>query len=96
MPDARESVIKGMKPMIEKARRNGMWLWSRYQDLWFSPDELESKQAAGRFCWGPANWSLRHPSERLKELESRCDRAFRECMEFRDRLLADSKRKEDH
>jgi hypothetical protein len=60
-----------LKELIEQARKEGKWLWCHYQDLWFSPDQLEAENAAGKFRWGPVNWKLRDPQERLSEAERR-------------------------
>lgn len=70
--------------MINQARAQSMWLWCRYQDLWFSPDELESAHRSGRFMWGAVNWTLRHPSERLEAAELR----LKEAQAERDRIAA--------
>lgn len=52
--------------LFVRARAEGLWFYSSYQDLWFSPDELTAEHAAGRFRWGPENWQLRPPAEYLK------------------------------
>lgn len=67
-----------MEELIRQARAEGKWLWCHYQDIWFTPDKLEAEQAAGRFRWGPVNWKLRDPKERLREAEARRDSAQRE------------------
>lgn len=54
-----------MDALFAEAEARGLWFWSRYQDLWFSPKQLRAAQAEGRFRWGPVNWELHHPSERL-------------------------------
>lgn len=67
-----------MMSMFERARKEGLWFWCNYQDLWFSPDELSKRHKRGEFRWGPVNWELRCPKEhaaallcdiRLKESE---------------------------
>lgn len=63
----REKTLAELKPLIQRARDEGKWLWCRYQDLWFSPDQLEAANEKGRFIWGAANWQLRDPQERLGE-----------------------------
>ena len=72
-----------LAPLIQQARDEGKWLWCHYQDLWFSPDELAKHNAAGRFAWGPVNWKLRDPHERLREAEARRDAAQREVENIR-------------
>lgn len=52
-----------MNTLIDKAEAEGKWLHCSYQDLWFSPDELRTAQAQGRFRWGVVNWTLRNPQE---------------------------------
>jgi len=54
-----------------KARSRGQWLWCHYQDLWFSPDAIEAEWRNGKFRWGPVNWRLRDPQERLIEAKAR-------------------------
>lgn len=61
--------------LIDKAERNTLWLWCRYQDLWFSPAQLREANAQGRFRWGPVNWELRDPKERLAEADRRAKAA---------------------
>jgi hypothetical protein len=64
-----------MDELIKQARAEGKWLWCHYQDIWFSPDQIELEQSQGRFRWGPVNWKLRDPKERLQEAERRRDAA---------------------
>jgi len=72
-----------LKDLIEQARREGKWLWCAYQDLWFSPDQLEMHNAAGRFNWAPVNWKLRDPNERLEEAKRRAEYAEAEVARIR-------------
>jgi hypothetical protein len=67
--NTKEDIIELMKPMIAEARAKGFWLCSTYQRLWFSPDQLELVMSAGKFCWGPANWQILNPIDRLKEFD---------------------------
>jgi len=60
-------VTASMQPLFDQARREGKWFFTSYQQIWFSPDELEAQQRSGKFRWGPENWELRHPSEYLAE-----------------------------
>lgn len=75
-----------MQKMIQEAREKGLWLWASYHDLWFSPDELESQQAEGQFCWGPANWELRDPSNQVSYLKWRATNAEEELRIFQGRI----------
>lgn len=52
----RASIIESMQPMIELARRDRLLLFSKYQDIMFTPDELDAAHREGRFVWGPVNW----------------------------------------
>ncbi len=54
--------------LIQQARDEGKYLYCSYQNLWFSPDELEQSNKEGRFRWGAVNWVLRSPDERLEEM----------------------------
>jgi len=66
--NAQQQIIAdALKPLIEQARNEGKWLWCRYQGLWFSPDYLEAQNAEGAFLWGPGNWKVRDPQERLED-----------------------------
>lgn len=59
----KEAVFNSLKPLFKKAREEGLWFHCGYQDLWFSPDELEKMQTEeGRFIWGAVNWTLRNPN----------------------------------
>lgn len=64
-----------MEELIRKALAENKWLWCRYQDLWFKPNELAEAQANGKFRWGPVNWEMRDPQERIKSLEEDVKRA---------------------
>lgn len=61
------SIQTQLEPLFARARAEGLWFYSAYQDLWFSPDELAAVQAAGRFRWGAVNWQLRKPDEYLAD-----------------------------
>lgn len=72
---AEQTYAKMMKPLFEQARAEGKWFWTRYQDIWFSPDQLAAEHAKGSFRWGPVNWKLRDPQERVNEAKARADAA---------------------
>ena len=65
----REEVLKHLNPLIDQAEREGKYLYSYYQGIWFSPAELRKQNANGSFCWGPCNWALRDPKEKTSELK---------------------------
>lgn len=64
-----------MRPLFDQARREGKWFYTSYQQIWFSPDQLEAAQRDGRFRWGPCNWELRDPMERVKAAKQAFDSA---------------------
>jgi hypothetical protein len=66
---ARQSIRELMKPMFAEAEDKGLWFYTSYQGLWFSPKQLRELQDAGRFLWGPVNWQLRQPRERATDAE---------------------------
>ncbi len=65
-----------LAPLFAEAARTGAWFHCTYQNLWFAPEELRAEQAAGRFRWGPGNWKLRDPQERVAELLAKIDEAL--------------------
>ena len=72
--------------LIDKARNRGLWLRCFYQDLWFSPDELEAKNKEGKFLWDPVSWELRDPKERIKTMERQINLSIDRLTEFRRRV----------
>lgn len=79
--------MKEMEPLIERAKKEGKWLWCRYQDLWFSPGELEKNMAEGRFRWGPVNWELRDPLEKIRNIENEIEGKKQTLEELKQRML---------
>ena len=79
-----EKVI--LSPLIERARQQGLWLWCSYQDLWFSPDELEAENHQGRFRWEDTNWQLRDPQEHITALANRIRVAESSLVDFQRRV----------
>lgn len=77
-----KTTLESLQPLFERAKREGLWFYTSYQDLWFAPDELEKQQKAGRFCWGAVNWKLRNPQERLNEFKNTESRLNQERSEF--------------
>lgn len=73
-----------MEALLAQAEREGKWLHTFYQNIWFSPQELRALRAKGEFRWGARNWTLREPLEYLAEVE----KAVRDAVEFRDRVAA--------
>lgn len=66
--NTKESILKELEFMFEQAEDKGLWFYSRYQQLWFSPNELRENHNEDRYVWGAVNWMLRDPEERLEEL----------------------------
>ncbi len=77
-----------MDVLLAKAERDGLWLCSQYASVWFSPAELRDHQARGSFRWGPVNWTLRDPEERIAQLTEAVAKAETALVEFRMRVLA--------
>jgi hypothetical protein len=75
-----------LQPLIEKARKQNKWLHCGYQDLWFSPDELEAQNKKGKFLWGEVNWDLRNPQEHIEALQSRIAEIGKEISAFQSRI----------
>lgn len=68
---AKENILRDLQPMFLEARQKGLWFKSTYQNLWFSPDELQHSHNSNKFVWGKANWTLADPFELVnrKEIE---------------------------
>ena len=81
-------VLEAMQPLLRQARDEGKWLYTNYQCLWFSPDELEAEHGEGRFLWGPENWALRNPEQRITEFEHEIERAKTNLATFKQRVIA--------
>ncbi len=80
--------------MFERAERDGLWFWTSYQDLWFTPAQLREDMANDRFRWGAVNWELRDPREKLKALQQRERLAANERKAFENALAAPAAPKE--
>lgn len=70
--------MKELNDLIDRAEREGKWLFCHYQSLWFSPSELRQHNAVGRFRWGVVNWTLRDPSELLDSTKAKLKHAQEE------------------
>lgn len=68
--DEKTKILNSIEYLFEVAEREGLWFYSGYQGIWFSPKELREEHANGKFIWGESNWTLRDPFDRLKELEN--------------------------
>lgn len=74
---------EGPRQLIAEARRQGLWLHCAYQNLWFSPDQLEAENKNGKFRWGAVNWRLRDPMEHIEQAERRALEARQEADRIR-------------
>jgi len=72
-----------LKRLTDQARKDGLWLYTDYQGLWFSPDQLDAANDEGRFLWGPVNWELRDPAEKLAALDRAVTAAEKERDNFK-------------
>lgn len=77
----KDAILAGLKPLFERARKEGLWFWCAYQDLWFSPDELEAEHRRGSFIWGATNWRLRPTSELVDQVRREVDAATKHLAE---------------
>lgn len=66
----KEEIIQELEPMFIEARNKKLWFRSTYQDIWFSPDELENEQKNNKFVWGVAHWRLVDPNVLIGKKES--------------------------
>lgn len=69
--------------LIDQAEKEGKWLYCPYQSMWFSPQQLREENAKGYFLWGPVNWRLRDPKEKVAALEREVDLAIRTLEQFK-------------
>jgi hypothetical protein len=86
MGDTKKKVLETLKPLFEKADKEGLWFYSYYQDIWFSPKELREKHEKGFFLWGAVNWKLRDPRERLSQFKEEIFRIEQERNRFIERM----------
>lgn len=63
----KEEILEGLKPLFERAEREGLWFRSHYQGITFSPHELRKEHAKGSFLWGACNWELIEPKVLMKD-----------------------------
>ena len=75
-----------MDKLFTEAEAKGLWFFSSYQSLWFSPRELREAQADGRFKWGVVNWELRPPKEHEAELLRKAEAVEQELRDWKQRV----------
>ena len=84
-PEAKRTTSE-LDALIQQARDEGKWLRCGYRSLWFSPDELAAKNAAGNYLNVAQNWDLRDPQKHLDYLRERVRDAEREVAQFERRM----------
>lgn len=86
--ETRKRILIDLIPLFNQARREGLWFHCAYQDLWFTPDDLEAAQANGRFLWGAVNWKLVRPEAYTLHMQELAAKAARvaELAEIRAKL----------
>jgi hypothetical protein len=84
--EVKQEIKEELKPLFEKAEKEGLWFYTNYQSLWFTPEQLREKQKEGRFVWGKENWQLRNPRERLKEIKKKNQELEQKIERFEQRL----------
>lgn len=72
---AAEQIRETLQPLLCQAREKGKWLYTSYQSIWLSPDELDAHHDQNIFLWGAANWELRDPQEHIRQLEQEVENA---------------------
>lgn len=75
-----------LQELIQKAKTENKWLHCSYQDLWFSPSELEQQNRNGKFNWSPENFSIEDPQNQINNLIQKIKQAEKELSDFRTRL----------
>lgn len=77
-----------LRKMFAEARTKRLWFnnSSLAGTFWFSPDELQAEQEAGKFHWGAVNWKLRDPKDRIRELSDQIAAAQKEIIEMHRRI----------
>jgi len=84
--DKTEQILNELEPLYKRAKEEGLWFFSNYQQLWFSPKELRDYQSEGNFIWGACNWILRDPIEKLMEMENKKNGIEREIIDFKNKI----------
>ena len=84
----RIEILKGLKPLFDKARKEKLWFYCGYQGMWFAPDELEAYHKDNKFVWGAVNWQLRNPKEQLDNLKMIVENSQKNVVDFKERMEA--------
>ena len=64
-----QKLLYELQPLFEKAEKEGLWFFSSYYQIWFSPKELKKQHKEESFLWGAVNWKLLDPNEELQEFD---------------------------
>jgi len=83
-------ILKGLEPLLREARQNNLVFRCPYQNLIFTPDELEQEHKDGSFIWGATNWELVDPKKILSQLELKAREARRAVTKLRLKLRSES------
>lgn len=78
-----------LAPMLAEAREKGLWFSCTsflVGPLYLSPDELKTHLDAGEYHWGPDNWTLVDPADRLRQLDDAVAAAQKERNAFARRM----------
>ena len=67
---SKQEILNNLEPLFKKAKEDGLWFYTRYYDLWFSPKELRENHKNEKFIWDAVNWELRDPMERIKQINN--------------------------
>lgn len=67
-----------LQQLIDEARRDRKWLRLTYQDLHFTPDDLEKANANGQFRWGVENFELVAPRDVVDRSQQQINRMIEE------------------
>ena len=82
----KNEILAQLKPLIDRARKENKWLFCHYQQMWFSPSELEEQNKKGKFLWGEVNWKLRDPKEHITEMQQQKDAIQTKIDNFKKRI----------
>jgi hypothetical protein len=82
----KQDVLDGLKPLFEKAEKDGLWFRWNYQGIVFSPDELMERHKKGTFISGAVNWTLINPHHEIEKLKAGVEDAKNELRKFEARV----------
>jgi len=66
METQKDETLKTLEPLFKEAREKNLLFYCYYQNLWFTPDELQKENEKGKFIWGSINWELKTPTDKLR------------------------------